>query len=85
MVEKIIRNVAGCYNDDFQDCAQDIYLDILSKDENKIVEMYDNNQLRFFVTRMVTNNILSKNSPYYMKYKKYTKNSINIDDLNNKI
>lgn len=69
MVEGIIHNVAG-YEDTLNDLAQEIYIDLLSKDEDKLIEMYDNKQLKFYIARIVTNNIFSKTSPYYTTYKK---------------
>lgn len=84
-VEGVIRNIAGEIDDTLNDLAQDIYVDLLSKDEDKIVRMYNDNQLKFFVTRMVMNNIRSKNSPYYMTYKKNKNKEDNIDDYANKI
>lgn len=73
-VESIISNIAGNADDMLNDLKQDIYMDLLSKDEEKIVKLYDDNQLKFFITRMVLNNIHSKNSPYWMKYKRFTTN-----------
>lgn len=35
--------------------------------------MYEKNQLKFYITRMVLNNIYSKLSPYYRKYKHFDK------------
>lgn len=84
-VEAVIRNIAGEIDSTLKDLSQDIYIDLLSKDEDKIVQMYNNNQLRFYITRMVINNIRSKTSPYYQLYKKNQKLENNIDDYANKI
>lgn len=85
MVEDIIKNVAGNADDTLKDLSQEIYIDLLSKDNDKIVEMYVNNQLRYFVTRMVVNNVNSKNSPYYFTYRKNITKEVNIDDYIDKL
>ena len=85
MVEDIIKNVAGNADDTLKDLSQEIYIDLLSKDNDKIVEMYVNNQLRYFVTRMVVNNVNSKNSPYYFTYRKNITKEVNIDDYVDKL
>ena len=87
VVEQIVSNIAKSADcdDTLKDLSQEIYLDLLSKDEEKIVNLYETNQIRFFVVRMVTNNLFSKNSPFYQTFKKNTNATINIDDLKDKL
>ena len=87
MVEQICSNIAKSADcdDTLKDLSQEIYLDLLSKDEEKIINLYETNQIRFFVVRMVTNNLFSKNSPFYQTFKKNTNATINIDDLKDKL
>ena len=87
MVEQICSNIAKSADcdDTLKDLSQEIYLDLLSKDEEKIVNLYETNQIRFFVVRMVTNNLFSKNSPYYQVFRKNTNATVNIDDLKDKL
>ena len=80
LVEGIISNIGGNADDLLHDLSQDIYIDLLAKDEDKIVNLYENNQIKFFVTRMVINNIHSKNSPYWCKYKRFTNNMEELGD-----
>lgn len=77
VIETIIENVAkspldrdgGTLSDPYlQDLAQDLYLDLLQKPQDKIQEMYESGELRWYCTRMVVNNIKSKNSRYYYDY-----------------
>lgn len=84
-VEGVIRNIAGEIDDTLKDLAQNLYLNLLEKDEETIVNLFNNNQLKFFITRMVLNNIRSKNSPYYQVFKRYENKAVNIDDYANKI
>lgn len=70
-VEKIVYKVNRHEDkDDLKDLIQDIYIQLLTKNTAKIIEMYKNKQLNFFITRIVMNNICSNTSPYYTKYKK---------------
>lgn len=85
VVETAITNIAKTNSDTLKDLSQEIYLDLLSKDEEKIVNLYETNQIRFFVVRMVTNNLFSKNSPYYQVFRKNTNTTVNIDDLKDKL
>lgn len=50
------------------DLVQDIYLDLWIKREK--IEQIDEKQIRFYLARMIINNIHSKTSPYYTTYKK---------------
>ena len=74
MVETIVSNIAKSADDLLNDLVQEIYLDLLEKDEDKIVKLYESNQIRFFITRIVINNLHSKNSPYWCKIKSFTHN-----------
>ena len=74
MVEQICFNIAKSSDDLLNDLAQEIYLDLLQKDDDKIVHLYESNQMRYFVTRIVINNLRSKNSPYWCKIKSFTYN-----------
>lgn len=73
MIETLIDkyNVKSIYK---QDLAQEIYLIILSKDKTKLQEMYDNNQLNFYLARIISNQYFSKTSVFYKDYKKYNMN-----------
>ena len=87
LVEQICSNIAKSADcdDTLKDLSQEIYLDLLSKSEEKIVNLYETNQIRFFVVRMVTNNLFSKNSPYYQTFKKNANLTVDIDGLKDKL
>lgn len=82
VVEEIVHNIAQKKDDTLNDLIQDIYVDLLLKPSEKIEQLYDNNQLKFFITKMVLNNVNSKNSPYYYKYKKFLMNSEELKNIN---
>lgn len=74
-IEEIIHNIAQTKDDTLNDLAQMLYEDLLMKDEDKIVRLYESEQLQYFLTRMVLNSINSKTSRYYYAYKKYNNNA----------
>ena len=75
-IEDIILNIKGEISSNEQDLAQDLYLSLLDKEEEKIIQLYEKGELRWFVTRMVVNNLKSVNSRFYYNYLKniYTNN-----------
>lgn len=80
VVEEIIKNATKCNDLDFSDLAQDLYLSLLLKDEKKIQEMFENDQLNFYIAKMVRNNWYSTTSPFYTMYKKFKEKTEKIDD-----
>lgn len=71
VVEDIVKNISNGKKDDtLKDLAQMIYEWLLETEEEKIVSMYEKKQLNYYISRMVSNNINSKNSRYYYLFKK---------------
>lgn len=85
LVETIVSNIAKTNSDVLNDLSQNIYLDLLEKDEQKIVKLYESNQIRFFVVRMILNNLFSKNSPFYQTFRKNANLTVDIDGLKDKL
>ena len=84
LVEEIIQGVSYSKfenKENLKDLTQDIYLQLLQMDNTKINELYFKKQLHFWVTRIITNNIHSKTSPYYYQYKKVQRQSVSIEDI----
>lgn len=78
VVEKLISKKT---TEHVRDLAQDIYIVLLEKPEEKIVELYNKNELIFFISAIVRNQVFSTTSGYYKQYKS-TSNFLNIDELN---
>lgn len=78
-VEEIIGNITKSPPD--EDLVQDIYLTLLEKDQDLLKELADKKQLIFYLTKIITNNIRSKTSPYYYKYKRYENNKVSINEI----
>ena len=85
IVEEIVYNIGDRGDEDLKDLIQDIYINLLEKEDSLIENLYSTNQLKFYIIRMVVNNIHSKNSPYYAKYKKDKINKVKIEELYDKI
>ena len=85
VVEEIVYNIGSKDDEDLKDLIQDIYINLLEKEDSLIETLYNTNQLKYFIIRMVVNNIHSKNSPYYTKYKKDKINKVKIEELYDKI
>ena len=68
-IEEIVQNI-GVPADLKYDLIQDTYLILLEYDQDKLQQMEDNSQLKFFITKIITNNWFSKTSAFFKTYKK---------------
>ena len=73
IVEEIVDNIGviELYRDDL---VQETYLILLEYDKDKLNEIEEKGDTKFFVSKVITNQINSKTSRFYYKYKKYYKN-----------
>lgn len=85
VVEELVSNITKKNSFEINDLIQDIYLFLLDYDDDKIVELYEKKQLKYFIVRMIYNNYFSVNSRYYYKYKKFINNTTQIEDLYDKV
>lgn len=53
------------------DCMQMIYLELLQYNNKKLIELDNNNEMKYWIVRLVKNYWFSKNSRYYYTYKRY--------------
>lgn len=77
---QIVGTKNGDEQDDLADLEQDILLDLLLN-KKEFIEKIDEQQLKYYLTRIVTNNICSTTSKYHYKYRKWKNNLIPIEDL----
>ena len=81
LVDRIVTKLLSSSKNPFdcpEDLIQDIYLLLLQKDDDLIVNLYNKGELGYYLLKIARNQLLSKNSPYYTKYIKLRANS---DDL----
>ena len=65
------------------DLTQEICLILLSQDDITIQSLHETNQLRYFIARIITNQVLSTTSPFHKKYRlQKLKTPIIYDDYN---
>lgn len=71
---------------DADDLEQEVYMILLEYDKDKIVEMYEKKQLKYFIIGIIQRQYNSKTSPFYKKYKKYytivDANVLNNEEIN---
>ena len=79
VIEQLVQSLTQSpYKDDL---CQDLYIDLLNKDENLITGMYYRGELLYFIRRMVSNNINSTTSPFYQKYERFRSLSTDLNDI----
>ena len=81
LVDRIVTKLLSSSKNPFdcpEDLIQDVYLLLLQKDDNLIVNLYNKGEIAYYLLKVVRNQLLSANSPYYTKYIKLRANS---DDL----
>lgn len=70
-VEECIKTVSGgVWRSEYNDLVQDILMELL--DQTKIVDLYKKGQLRYYVMRIVRNNLQSCTSRFYYKYRRFS-------------
>ena len=70
-VEECVKVVTGgVWRSEYSDLCQDILLELL--DQEKIVGLYQRNQLRYYVLRIVRNNIQSNTSRFFYRYRRFS-------------
>lgn len=79
MVEHMVQNIAHHTLDaDLKDLAQMVYLILLEYDESKLQDLWENEQMGFFLARIIINQYRSSNSPFHAIYRKFREKSEDI-------
>lgn len=76
-VDRIIYKLLSSSKNPFdcpEDLIQDVYLLLLQKNDDLIVNLYNKGELGFYLLKIARNQLLSKNSPYYTKYIRFLAN-----------
>lgn len=72
VVETMVENIAHQpLSANLKDLCQMVYVILLEYDESKIVELYENNQMQYFIARVIINQYRSSNSPYHALFRKF--------------
>ena len=86
LVERIVNKLLSSSKNPFdcpEDLIQEIYLLLLQKDDDLIVNLYNKDEIGFYLLKIARNQLLSKNSPYYQKYIRFQSNSDDITQATN--
>lgn len=68
LVEKLINKISPTAIAK-EDLVQDIYLSLLNNSDK--IENIPNDEIKYYITKIILNNIKSVNSPYYRLYVRY--------------
>ena len=80
-VEALVENIAHhSLTADLKDLCQMVYLILLEYDESKLQDLWENEQMNFFLARIILNQYRSSNSPFHSIYRKYQERSLSIGD-----
>jgi len=80
-VEALVENIAHhSLTADLKDLCQMVYLILLEYDESKLQDLWENDQMNFFLARIILNQYRSSNSPFHAIFRKYQDRSLSIGD-----
>lgn len=78
-VEKLIENIAHqSLNAELKDLSQMVYIILLEYDEDRIVELWESNDIQYFLVRIILNQYRSRNSRFYYQIMLYVRQSTDI-------
>ena len=69
--ECILIVTGGVWRSEYDDLVQDLLVEFLHQGK-KIVDLYEKGQLRYYVMRIVRNNIQSNTSRFYYRYRRFS-------------
>lgn len=83
MVETIVASVAHRkergLDADLQDLCQMVYLTLLEYEEDKILDLYENKQMQFFIVRIVLNQLkYNPHSRYRILIRRFKERSVSL-------
>lgn len=88
VVREICDNMRVSAND-IDDLIQEVYMILLEYNSDKIIDMYNKRQLKYFLIGIIQRQYRSNTSPFYKKYKKYYTlidgNQINKSEINDDV
>ena len=71
LIQECIKVVTGgVWRSEYDDLVQDILMELL--DQEKVVSLFQKNQLRYYVMRIVRNNIQSNTSRFFYRYRRFS-------------
>lgn len=72
LIQECIKVVTGgVWRSEYDDLVQDLLVEFLDQGK-KIVDLYKKGQLRYYVVRVVRNNIQSNTSRFFYRYRRFS-------------
>ena len=68
--ECILIVTGGVWRSEYDDLTQDVLIELLNQE--KIVGLYQRGQLKYFIIRIIRNNIQSNTSRFFYKYRRFS-------------
>ena len=83
MVEKMVKSILhqNSLSVDMQDLVQMIYLILLEYDDKKIVDLWTNKQMTFFLARIIMNQNRSDTSAFHYTIRRHQCKSVDIQGM----
>lgn len=81
LVERLAANICKTSRPDIDDLSQYVYEALLTDDEDKIVDLYQNGQLVFFIVRIIQNQYFSTTSAYYREMRRFVMHADSLDEI----
>ena len=76
-VEALVENIAHhSLTADLKDLCQMVYLVLLEYDEAKLLDLWEHDQINFFLVRIIINQYRSSNSPFHTIFRKFQERSV---------
>ena len=71
LIQECIKVVTGgVWRSEYDDLTQDVLIELLNQE--KIVSLYQRGQLKYFIMRIVRNNIQSNTSRFFYRYRRFS-------------
>lgn len=71
VVEQLVRVICKVSATYLKDLSQMIYVYLLEYDEEKIITLYEEGSLKFFLVRIIKNQWKSNTSPFHYQYRRF--------------
>ena len=71
LIQECIKVVTGgVWRSEYDDLVQDILIEMLN--QTKIVDLYEKGELKYYIVRVVRNNLQSCTSRFYYRYRRFS-------------
>lgn len=78
-VEALVENIAHhALTADLKDLCQMVYLILLEYDDVKLRDLWENEEINFFIARIIINQYRSCNSPFHTIFRKLQERSVSL-------